>query len=332
MPAIAGSIALSAPYKPINMVKAFSVILKGRNRLLRITLLLNKFTNCRASGSAITHLESFLQHKFGPTAVGVLVGDCVYKNDEEMMRDSLIRTNDCYYVLYEDYTPPYAECLVTPPMYRSSRPTNCLHCHPHRAHDGEIDACACEDAARPGEDGVELPDYASPLVKGYLRPAYFEELVYYPTIPLVKKTFHVKLSFGRRATITLSNHCTDHADNFRHELYLKAGYKAQGIQTPDGTIYRNDEILFNDEIEDGGTYKLVRGTGYAINAPAQERAPAPPPVVSSQHQQQQQQGQRQSVDGLWRISSNASRSLHLVASRRSSTSSRELRNPSIRVK
>lgn len=287
MPAIANSLALSATYKPINLILPYSIILKGRNRLLRISLMFNKYTNCRASSSAITHLPSFLQHKFGSTAVGILVGDVVYKNDEELMRDATIKSDEEYYVLYEDYTPSYTESITVPPMY----------------HD-----------ARTSLEGKHLPGYADPSVTGQLRPAYFEELVYYPVVPLVRKTFTVKMSFGRRVSLTLSNHCTDHADNFRHLLYVKAGYKAQGIVTADGTVYRNDELLFSDEIEDGGAYKLVtNSSGYSLTAPATERRPTPTPTATAARS-----SSRDNLDlGIRRISSNASRGVSRVTSRTS---------------
>ncbi|CCG84889.1 protein of unknown function [Taphrina deformans PYCC 5710] len=292
---ISTSLALAPTYKPVNLITAYSIILKGRNRLLRISLLYNKYTNNRAAASAITHLPSFLRQKFGDGAVGILVGDVVYKNDEELMRDATIKSNEEYFVLYEDYTPSYVECLTTPPMYNDTRSSS---------------------------EGRHLPGYKDAQVTGYLRPAYFEELVYYPTIPIVTKTITIKLSFGRKASIKLSNKCTDHADNFRHLLYLKAGYKAQGIATPDGTIYRNDEILFNDEIEDGGIYKLVTGKGYSLTAPAQER----PPLT------QRNSSTREALDtSLRRISSGTNRSMHRVSSR-TSTNSHERSSAGIRAK
>lgn len=277
--------------KPIyNIVTHYSIVLKARNRLLRINLFFNTHNNCRASGSAITHLPSFLQRKFGSTAVGILVGDRTYQNDEELMRDANIKSNESYYVLYEDYTPSYGECISEPPVYNDGRDPN-----GHRT----------------------LPAYNDAEVRGYLKPLYFNELVYYPTIPHVVKTIQVKLSFGRRATITLDNKNIEHADNFRHELYMKAGYKAQGIVTPDGKIYTTDEILWKDDVEEGEVYKIVKDdTGYSLTM-ASERQTMPPRTVSA---------------GLRRIGSNTNRSIHRVTSR-SSTSSREtVHQPIVRVK
>lgn len=279
--------------KPIyTLVRHSSIVLKGRNRHLRINLFFNTHSNCRASGSAITHLPSFLRSKFGTTAVGILVGDCVYRNDEELMRDATIKTNESYYVLYEDYSPSYAESISTPPIYHDTR-------------------CPSE--------GRHLPNYDDAEVRGYLRPGYYEDLVLYPTIPLITKTIYLKLSFGRKAPLTLTNKCTEHADNFRHELFLVAGYKAQGIVTDRGLIYTTDEILWRDDVVSGESYKVVKtNTGYSLSAPS-------PAVVAQQPSSREALGAN-----LRRISTNTSRSLHQVTSR-SSTSSRE-RTPAMRVK
>lgn len=290
----------TAGMKPINMVRSYSIVLKARNRLLRINLFFNIYTNCRASGSAITHLSSFLRKKCGDTAVGILVGDTVYRNDEELMRDATIKSNESYFVLYADYTPSYGECCTSPPIYHDERPS---------------------------VEGRYLPEYNDAEVTGYLKPAYFEELVYYPTIPLVHKTITLKLSFGRRASITLTNHCVDHADNFRHELYLKAGYKAQGVLDPSGTIHTTDDIIWSSEIEHGGVYKVVKeNTGYSLTA-----QPLRPAAVVTRSSAISMPSRESLGQGIRRISSSTTRSMHRVTSRNSTAAVAD-QIPSVRVK
>lgn len=283
---------ITAAMKSTAMVKSYSIILRAKNRLLRINLFFNLYTNCRASGSAITHLSSFLRKKCGDSAVGILVADTVYRNDEELMRDATIQNNQSYYVVYADYTPSYTESLTNPPMY----------------HD-----------RRTSEEGQRhLPDYDDVEVTGYLRPAYFEELVYYPTIPLLSKTIFLKLSFGRKVGITLTNHCTDHADNFRHELYMKAGYKAQGVLDSQGTIHTTDDIIWSNAIEHNGVYTVVKeNSGYSLTAAPQRQAITTPPPVLSNTMRPALTGSL--GHGIRRISSSTTRSMHRVTSRNSTS-------------
>lgn len=206
--------------KPIQaLVSTYSIILHGRNRHLRVNLFFNRLSNCRASGSTVTHLSSFIKQKFGSTAVGIKVNETIYRNDEEMMRDGAIQSNQTYYIVYADYTPSYSDSVLNPPLY-------------HDASD-------------------RLPDYSDEVVKGYLTPAYFEELVYYPVIPLVQKILTLRLKYGRRTTITLTNKETQWQNSFRHELMLKAGYHAHGIIDSNGrNVYSDDDILWNATIPD----------------------------------------------------------------------------------
>lgn len=286
---------LRARTKPIyNLVTPYSIVLKARNRFLRINLFFNVYNNCRASGSAITHLPSFLKQRFGSTAVGILVGDRSYRNDEELMRDASIKSNESYYVLYEDYTPSYSECILEPPIYHNT----------------------VSSSSSPTDGVGALPNYDDAEVRGYVKPVYFNELVYYPIIPHIVKTIYVKLSFGRRAAITMDNKNIEHADNFRHELYLKAGYKAQGIVTPEGTIYTTDEVLWKDDVVDGEAYKIVKdNTGYSLTTAPERlsRQAMPPPTPRTVSA---------AGSSLLRIGSNTSRSIHRVTSRTSTSSVR----------
>ena len=198
-----------------HLITTYSIVLLGRNRHLRVTLFFNRISNCRASGSTITHLPSFLRCKFGETAVGLKVGDSIFRNDEELMRDGTLNTDDSYYVVYEDYTPSYSCSIIEPPIY--SNEVSCL------------------------------PSYDRD--RGYLKPLYFEELVYYPVIPTVQKTLILRLKYGRRAKITLNNKSTEWQNTLKHEIMVKAGYTAQGVVF-NGQRYYSDDVLWADTVPD----------------------------------------------------------------------------------
>ena len=220
-------------------VTTYSIILKGRNRHMRCNFLFDHVGHGRADGSAITYLPGFLKAKFGETAFGIKVLDAIYDDDEEMMRDGHIKTDRAYYVVYEDYTPGYSEAISAPPIYLA----------PATAADHSGGTSTPINRST-------LPKYSSPLVQEYLKPAYFDAYIYYPDTALRTKSFYIKLNFGRRARITLSNIEHDVPDALRHELQLRCGHRARGIIGDDGRVIVNDDALWSSAVREGGLYRV----------------------------------------------------------------------------
>ncbi|ORY86086.1 hypothetical protein BCR37DRAFT_390882 [Protomyces lactucae-debilis] len=274
------------PFQQI--VTTWSVVLMGCDRFIRVNFFFNRLTNCRASGSTVTHLQHWLRQTLGQTAVGIKVGDVIYKSDEQMMRENVLKSNEAYHVVYEDYTPSYSVSIESPPLYTRMLP--------------------------------QLPGYNDETGIRHCTPTYFEEWVYYTAIPLVCKTIDLKLSFGRKVTIELNNKQTAFRDNFRNALILSAGYKAQGIALDDGTVLTSDAILFDPRVENFAVYRVVYGSAH-IKA-LQVR---PPSADTHRHSARARHSRESARDSLRRISTSTSRTLHRVASSTSRNSAQLVR-------
>lgn len=224
-------------------VTTYSLVLKGRNRHMRCNFSFDHLTHCRAEGSTITYLPGFLRSKFGEMAVGIKVMDAVYDDDEEMMRDGHIKTDQSYYVIYEDYAPAYTEAIESPPLY-VTHPAAALHASTGDGGVGRVST-------------LPLPAYDDPVLLEPVRRAYHDTFIYYTDIPLRSKTFFVKLTFGRRGKIVLTNKETAQPDGLRHQLMALCGHRARGVHGESGELLENDDALWSDQVRDGKTYAVA---------------------------------------------------------------------------
>ncbi|BFZ54070.1 hypothetical protein PYCC9005_001101 [Savitreella phatthalungensis] len=303
------TIELQVRKKPFErFVVAYYITLKGRNRHLRCNFFFNRMSNCRATDSIITYLPAFLRAKFGESAYGVRVDNTVYRNDEDMMRDAGLKTGGSYFVVYEDYTPSYAEAVEQPPVYQPAE-----------------------------TDRQRAPRYDDPLVHGYMKPAYFDRFVYYPEIALRKKRFYIRLSFGRKASIELSNVNPEHVDSLRYQLIEKAGYKARALLLDDGRQVCTDDALWMDEIQDGECYKVAYVqhdlmTGLP-KVPEVHPLYVPGPQPSPSPSRESRTSQDTTIPSRRRFSHSSLRpSLYRLSSRASRMSDDSQRTPAVRAK